>query len=506
MFYAKIEKRLLKRFESFIALSQLAEFSKKQDVFRPYCSALFGGSQNSHWRRTTSPEDGSRPRPGCSLERGDFNLTLETILHVEDSDDAAPPSGADSSSRQRPHSSPKIRPTPPHRRPRASSRSNQTKPPYHRPNLASQSPIPAHKNYLGSRFRVLPGGPSQDGAAIMNKVGLLISSYYRAPTSRRPAMQVRYGLLFSPGQFCLFERIFITDKDNSRRPTLLISPFYDTARNRKRQARANAEVGALIALRFALTIPDDDVRHGDGSVTRGVPHDVDLDLAVLAEEATADRMRNEIAQQTSARDVHLQDTPQLQAASLNHLAEDLGRQAPATLTSHSRHERFERCKFSAYADDTDDDPFGPCPAEVLVTGDLALAGVTYDYNAYPSSDVEDLVTDLAAYKALASAGAAIAQLWGAYDDARGNWAGLLMEDLGDARCPPPPPLAHSRSQTVARSTNAVGRLHKAGVVPGDFARRRDGAWCLVDFAQDRIDHVCPSELYELVLVRKALAL
>ncbi|KAJ6615582.1 hypothetical protein B0H10DRAFT_55057 [Mycena sp. CBHHK59/15] len=172
-----------------------------------------------------------------------------------------------------------------------------------------------HKDYIASSFRVLPGGPCGGGASIVKKAGLQQQSFQTmVATGKGPVdltidlqVQVRYGILFAPRQFCLFERAVMTDTNNLSHPALLVSPFLDTAWSREGREGLNVEVGALIALWFTLTIPGKDVTHADGSVTSGVPHDADIDVATLAEKAVVERMLSEMSKQYETEDAHLEE-------------------------------------------------------------------------------------------------------------------------------------------------------------------------------------------------------
>ncbi|KAJ7467145.1 hypothetical protein FB451DRAFT_1401983 [Mycena latifolia] len=348
--------------------------------------------------------------------------------------------------------------------------------------------IIAHKEYLESSFQILPGGPCEDGAAIVKQAGLRLQRYQSLVTAGKgPArqifskMQVRYGILFSPGQFYLFERATMMDTDGALRLALLLSPFYDTTLRSPAERMTNKAVGALVALWFAMTIPGNDITHSDGAVTEGVPLDTDIDICTLAERSVVERMRADVASETAVEDVHLEDfraeramdsndrrTPSDdseggESGGLNHLRlwyDNPGLSSPAHhIFRTSLGVLRARCpRARAITPDLDLDCLVPCPEAVLVTGDLVLAGVIWDANAatvyratlapgsvpvvlkaYSAEDLAGLVAELQAYDALASAAVAapipVPKLLGVFDDARGEWTGLVLEDVGNAQCP-----------------------------------------------------------------------
>ncbi|KAJ7158575.1 hypothetical protein C8R46DRAFT_394889 [Mycena filopes] len=578
-----IVPRLLKRLETFIAFNELGSLTPyTKDSFDrifDHIASISLTSQDgtteialqiqllldSLWKEVEPSFSltGFRPRLQYS-QKGDYNITLESKGKDDnETSDGSPPKK-------------KVRySTAPRNRTIVSGAFGEWK---------ADPPIHAHGDYFSKVFEVLPGGPCEDGAAMVKQAGLQLQSYQVLVDGGKgvigqnisSTMQIHHGILFAPSNFLLFERAIFTDVDDVVRPALLLSPLYATGPSQVEQVQ---QVAPLLALWFAMTIPSEDIRHANGHVTRGVPFGDDIDIASLADANVLKQMRDEIARQRVAEDEHLQmltdlaaerrgaklkakrdsesekdgggggkstggdgivrsgfnhlrlwfDTPGLHSPA-HHMLRTSSRTLAARLqaTTQSPHNISHSSSLETRPTTPDGDDLTPCPEPVLTTADLILSGVIWDANVatvyrgllkpqkipvvlktYPCDHLEGLVSEVTAYEVLASADAPVPRLLGVFDDARGQWTGLILEDVGKTHCHHWHEL---ESRERAQIYGGLVLLHTMGVQHGDVAPRNviqseDGRWRWVDLGLARTGHACLGKACpELVAARGKLKL
>ncbi|KAF7301328.1 hypothetical protein MIND_00697900 [Mycena indigotica] len=409
---------------------------------------------------------------------------------------------------------------------------------------------------------VVPGGGCQGGPAVMKQtnvtqVGRQLEHYRRlaqlqtsdeAPTATFPPdMEIRFGLILSSPSVCFVEQAVLeTKNENTTSESALLVSSVD---------RLAPWAGPIVALWFAMSIPQHDIVHPDGSVTRGVPFPHMVNLASLIHEGTTSQFLHQLKGEqtveygtcsaTHSSMSNIQDPTSLACIRLqalnnvNATPRYLTYLRPVTLDYSQSKSR----PVTATADDSDshsepDSPTsgtwtttwtspGPDSPSILhaAHGDLLLSStlikrnvfrgtlnmqrsaVTVIFKTYPLHRLSSLARESLSYKKLASV-SWVPKCFGTFrpNTIANGWIGLILEDLGDYQCPPWDDLEPSHRHSLYA---LLCGLHDHGICHGSFAPRnvvlRGGEWYLIDFERAVVDHECAgSTCDELVQARKNL--
>ncbi|KAF7301130.1 hypothetical protein MIND_00677400 [Mycena indigotica] len=383
------------------------------------------------------------------------------------------------------------------------------------------------------------------------------------PLKFRADLDIRFGLLFAYPFFCIVED---THRDALGYRALLLSDVTSCAPSSPPERH---HLASLIALWFALSIPEQDVHHADGRITLGV----ELHPRVTPNLNPSDQSPAEPSNSTSATPnlkvldrIHVRWTG---SSSLSLPIADMrliSRQQLEMLSTDSDgsdddeddEEDYDDYNSDDYSDEMDDvetppssDNFdglsnfsgcssrSPTPVSPEIAGDpvqLTITGITGSddaqlyhavldmggtnqrsilLKAIARTRASDLADELATYERLDARTSAdkspslVPQCWGAFEDPRCAWVGAILEH--SESCPPFDSLSPNEKNGVY---NALRRLHSLGVQRGSFrdedVRRSlsaNGDWWITSLHGANCEHQCPGEeCAELADARKALGL
>ncbi|KAF7308549.1 hypothetical protein HMN09_00704000 [Mycena chlorophos] len=326
----------------------------------------------------------------------------------------------------------------------------------------------------------IPAGQCRGTCAALKQVGLQIELYRKSiqvrPQETVPAtvfdpnMDIRFGMVVAPPSFCVVERGILRLNDQQDVPALLVSPVRSISQS---VHPASAPVEALIALWFALSIPEHDIIHPSGKITRGVP----LHRTVAVQDLLTEDAVKSLTMAIGDEWENNMDDAGVNCANLELVYPGVRRNI-ATIYR------------------------GTLEMDEKVTPVI--------FKTYPMTELSALRKEVSAYEQLASSGV-VPMFYGAFElnVPSPNWIGFVLEDLGSSACPSwETDLQPADGESIFAALRLV---HASGVKHGDVASRnvihKDGRWYWVDFERSRCGHVCPGEsCTELIRARARLKL
>nr|GAT43600.1 predicted protein [Mycena chlorophos] len=366
-------------------------------------------------------------------------------------------------------------------------------------------------------------------------------------------MDIRFGMVVAPPSFCVVERGILRLDDQQDVPALLVSPVSSISQS---VHPAAAPVEALIALWFALSIPEHDIIHPSGKITRGVPlHRTIAVQDLLTEDAVKSltmaigrEWESEYGRPSTARHLslrisystprHLRSIPRTLLRTRTSLPAPTRTPIPTALmrdegddganggsasSSHSSSTDTRAVLTSPEPGNMDDAGINCANLELVYPGARRNIATIYRgtlemgekatpviFKTYPMTELSALRKEVSAYEQLASSGV-VPMFYGAFElnVPSPNWIGFILEDLGSSACPSwETDLQPADGESIFAALRLV---HASGVKHGDVASRnvihKDGRWYWVDFERSRCGHVCPGEqCTELIRARARLKL